>query len=154
MGGLTSHSPPCPQSGVETPRGLPWSDSGGRNCCKGNFYPPRDVGGGTEKVLVFLRGKGVFIYLFFFLFFCGRNRLGTLGAAHTPRRGGGFGSGGGPRGLALERVGADGSGSQSSRRSCGAPGTSGQCQARGLDRRAEGASYPRPQACGFSRPGN
>lgn len=54
-----------------------------------------------------------------------------LGSAHIPRRGGGSGSGGGPGGLASERVGADGSGSPSSRRSCGAPGTSGQCQARG-----------------------
>ena len=62
----------------------------------------------------------VFIYLF-----SGKERRGRLGSAHTPWRGGESGSAGGPRGLALERVGADGSGSQSSRRSCGAPGTSG-----------------------------
>lgn len=48
------------------------------------------------------------------------------------------------RGLAAERVGADGSGSQSSRRSCGAPGTSGQCQERGLDSAGGRSIHPPP----------
>lgn len=55
--------------------------------------------------------------------------------------------------MAPERVGADGSGSPSSRRSCGAPGTSGQCQARGLDPAGARRIFS-PQACGFSLPGN
>lgn len=54
--------------------------------------------------------------------------------------------------MALERVGADGSGSQSSRRSCGAPGTSGQCQARGMDPAAGGKSIlPSPAPLSFPR---
>lgn len=53
------------------------------------------------------------------------------------------------RGLAVERVGADGSGSQSSRRSCGAPGTSGQCQARGLDPAGGRSIYPSPSPLGL-----
>lgn len=86
--------------------------------------------------------------------FSGRKRRGPLDSAHTP------GSAGGPRGLALERVGADGSGSQSSRRSCGAPGTSGPCQARGLDPAGGRSILPSPaplippQAYGLSSPGN
>ena len=84
------------------------------------FLPPGDLGEGAEKVVSFGGEGGVFIYLF-----SGRERRGRLGSAHTPGRGGGSESAGGPRGLALVRVGADGSGSQSSRRSCGAPGTSG-----------------------------
>lgn len=52
-------------------------------------------------------------------------------SSHSRRGGRSARSGGGSPGLALEPVGADGSGSQSSRRSCGTPGTSGRCQARG-----------------------
>lgn len=65
----------------------------------------------------------------------------------------GLEAGAAPGGLAPERVGADGSGSPSSRRSCGAPGTSGQCQARGLDPAGARRIFS-PQACGFSLPGN
>lgn len=75
-----------------------------------------------------------------------------LGSAHIPRRGGG--SGGGPGGLASERVGADGSGSPSSRRSCGSPGTSGQCQARGLDPADGRKENLSPRACSVSLPGD
>lgn len=126
---------------------------GSGSAAKAILTPPPDLRGSTEKVVVC--SGGVFIYLFV----SERERRGTLGSVHTPRRGGGSGSGGGPRGLALERVGADGSGSRSSRRSCGAPGTSGHCQARGLDRRAGRKEHPSPyptppQACGFSRLGN
>lgn len=54
-----------------------------------------------------------------------------------------------PRALAAERVGADGSGSQSSRRSCGAPGTSGQCQERGLDSAGGRSIHPPPTPPGL-----
>lgn len=86
---------------------------------------PGDLGGGTEKVVFWGRGEVSF-------FFWEKESRDSWCSLHSPE-GRRVRSGGGPRGLALERVGADGSGSQSSRRSCGAPGTSGQCQARGLD---------------------
>lgn len=49
---------------------------------------PGDLGGGTEKVVLGGRGE--------VSFFSGRKSLGTLGAAYTPRRGGGFGAGAAP----------------------------------------------------------
>lgn len=96
------------------------SDLGEWKCRKGNFYF-LDLRGSTEKVVVCF--GGVFVYLFVF----GRERRGILGSVYTFRRGGGFGSGGGFRGLVLERVGVDGFGFRSFRRSCGVSGTFGYC---------------------------
>lgn len=82
MGGLTSHSPPCPQSGVETPRGLPWSDSGGRNCSKGNFYPP-ETWEGVPRRYWFFSGEGC-LYLFIFIFFWKKQARDSWCGSHSP----------------------------------------------------------------------
>ena len=88
-------------------------------------------------------GGGGCLYLF-----SGRERQGRLGSAHTPGRGPvrerrrppGFGSGaGGSRWLRI--------------RSCGAPGTSGYCQARGLDPAGGRSIFPLPPpALSLARP--
>lgn len=90
-------------------------------------------------------GGGVFSS---YLFPPGREARDSWFSSHS-WRGGRSGSGGGSRGLALERVGADGSGSQSSHRSCGTPGTSGQCQARGLDPAGGRSILPPPTPPGL-----
>lgn len=125
---------------------------GGRGTAAKAILTPWRLGRGYGEGGVSFRGGDVFIS---YLFSPGREARDSWFSSHS-WRGGRSVSGGGSRSLALERVGADGSGSQSSRRSCGTPGTSGRCQARGLDPAAEGASclLPLLRAYGFSPPGS
>lgn len=141
------HCPPRPQSLIETPRGLTRVTQGGGTAA-GKFLPPGELGGSVEKVTFLWEGD---LYLFFLFLFL-EERRGTHGLAHTPGGEAGPGAGAAP-GLALERVGADGSGSQSSRRSCGTPGTSGPGQARGPPGgRKEHPASPPLGACGCPPP--
>lgn len=117
---------------------------GGATAAKAILTPWRLGRGYGEGV--FLPGRGVSLFLIFFP--PGGEASDSWFSSHA-WRGGRSGSGGGSRGLALERVGADGSGSQSSRRSCGTPGTSGRCQARGLDPAGGRSILPPPTAPGL-----
>lgn len=119
---------PRPTAASTPAWGRPRVSQGGGTAAE-TILTPGESGGGSGTVVFYLFISQGCLY---YCFLTGGDRRRTRCGSHSPE-GRRVWSGGGPRGLAPERVGADGSGSQSSRRSCGAPGTSGRCQAWGLD---------------------